>query len=663
MDNLIEMTNKETSQVHREQHQQNGQNVLEKPSSSPAFTNLDQITTSSSKSVQNLGLNDDGVVKMMMDCTMNHMSNSISDQMSPSKIQLDSGFETSSCMTGWSTNTPISNYDYISLQSHTRTQSPLHQQSHQTNNPHPPVTHSLQIQPSTTSYNQSSTSTPMDTPVIYTPLHPISNTQPSTMSVDTRTMAPSPPQIAQQQSIVYNSENNFPPNATNSIEPSQLPDVNGQTLVEEFEKIMSNTSDDVVLTNSVCLLFRFSIDSVRGYDVCQAMSSSQSIMNLLYFIINTDQYNGHELKNTMLCYATSNLTSISKFEEFRSVLLSHNGLNLNEDSSINYEKPSPGVKSLLQSLQIEDTNVIIFAITAIHNLLLDRRPHIQEMAKQQIKHGLRDILMLLDNQFLTHNHEFKLTVLDCLQILAFRNRENISLIKASDGPRLILHTIQKNLEENPTEELIETACKVLKSLSVCPDNKIDIIKYNGIEVLTMCIGTSNPDIMKTCLWTLRNLSDVISNYEAEHFSYILHLIDRILKILNDYAEESSIITCALGILANLTCNNERIKQHICRHNGVQLLMKAIGFALRETREFWTVEGEILEPAICALCHLMNQTNQPVYAEQARLNVINNIDMFQPLMDPQREISTELWKAVKKLDSLTIKKFNTINRND
>lgn len=447
---------------------------------------------------------------------------------------------------------------------------------------------------------------------------------------------PSPPQI---------HEHSF---AQQISQPPQIPDVGTSMVVEEFEKIMNNENDKVVLTNSICLLFRFSIDSVRGAEICQAVSTSQEIMNRLYYVLRSDEFKNDDL---VICYATGNLTNISKYDEGRTAILGC----MNNQYSFN---PSHGVESLIRSIQSRDSNVVIFAITAIHNLLLDRRVELQEIAKEQIKHGLKCIVQLLDNQSLMKNYEFKVIVLDCLQLLAYGNKDNRIVIKESCGPYLLIRTIKENLNNQPTEELIETASRVLKSLSACADTKKDIIENGGISILTQCIRLNNQDILKTCLWTLRNLSDVINNSTYSREAYdpycINQLVERLLNILDDYAGEPCIITCALGILANLTCNNEAIKQFICECNGVDLLLNTIVIFLGDGRDFRVVDKEILEPAVCALCHLMNQSGNPSLAEEARRSVRNNWDLFLHKMCPgNREISEELAKAVKKLFDLTL----------
>jgi catenin beta 1 len=66
------------------------------------------------------------------------------------------------------------------------------------------------------------------------------------------------------------------------------------------------------------------------------------------------------------------------------------------------------------------------------------------------------------------------------------------------------------------------------------------------------------------------------------------------------------MTCAAGILSNLTCNNQRNKVVVCQVGGVDALVRTIINA--GDRE------EITEPAVCALRHL---TSRHVEAEMAQ----------------------------------------------
>lgn len=444
---------------------------------------------------------------------------------------------------------------------------------------------------------------------------------------------PPPPQPQQQQSHA----GVLPPPP-----PPLLPDIAPSQVVDELCQYISNESDKVVLTNSVGLLFSYSIQShVRGPEVCELMSASPVILDALYNLLTSDEFKDDD---PLLFLATGNLTNISKYDSGRMALL-----NFNEPQAC--QGPSRGVRSLVNSLQSRDSNVVIFAITAVHNLLLDRRTGIQEMAKRQIieADGIKYIVRLLAHPYLMMNFEFKVIVLDCLQILAYGSPDNRLAILENGGTRLLLKTIEDNFNNQPSEELVETASRVLKSLSVCSANKTDIIKHNGIELLTRCISRNNQEILKTCLWTLRNLSDVINNHLSHH-SCMNELTERLLSILYEHSEEPRIVTCTLGILANLTCNNESIKQFICARNGVTTLLNTIGFALRDGQEMMALSTEILEPAIYTLCHIMNQAPYPGLEVEIQhvMKRLMSDPAFKSLEWAGSSTSEELAKAVDKL---------------
>ena len=68
------------------------------------------------------------------------------------------------------------------------------------------------------------------------------------------------------------------------------------------------------------------------------------------------------------------------------------------------------------------------------------------------------------------------------------------------------------------------------------------------------------------------------------------------------------VTCAAGILSNLTCNNQRNKSIVCRVGGCEALVNTVIQA--GDRE------EITEPAICALRHLTCRHPEAELAQQA-----------------------------------------------
>lgn len=164
----------------------------------------------------------------------------------------------------------------------------------------------------------------------------------------------------------------------------------------------------------MCLLYRYLIDIFVGEDFCRAISALPGILNGLYSVL-TDEFFKNDDSISILQLATGSLKNISNCEEGRVALLNRNLYPTRNNEC------SKWVELLIHSLESSDNEVIVFAITAVWNLLRDTRSEVQRAAKRQIKSGAEYIVHLLDNRYLMQNYEFKVIVLDCLQMLAHDN--------------------------------------------------------------------------------------------------------------------------------------------------------------------------------------------------------------------------------------------------
>lgn len=143
----------------------------------------------------------------------------------------------------------------------------------------------------------------------------------------------------------------------------------------------------------------------------------------------------------------------------------------------------------------------------------------------------------------------------------------------------------------------------------------------GMQSLAMHLGHQSQRLVQNCLWTLRNLSDAatktvsqISHLKKYYQPFIIYLKNFKSKILNVFQDsmesllqmltqllasnDINIVTCAAGILSNLTCNNQRNKVTVCQVGGIEALVRTILQA--GDRE------DITEPAVCALRHLTSR---------------------------------------------------------
>ena len=196
-----------------------------------------------------------------------------------------------------------------------------------------------------------------------------------------------------------------------------------------------------------------------------------------------------------------------------------------------------------------------------------------------------------------NNVKFLAIVTDCLQILAYGNQESKLIILASQGP-LELVRIMRSYDY---EKLLWTTSRVLKVLSVCSSNKPAIVEAGGMQALAMHLGHPSQRLVQNCLWTLRNLSDAGTKIEN-----LDNLMQGLVQLLN--STDVNIVTCAAGILSNLTCNNQKNKLTVCTVGGIEGLVRTIIAA--GDRE------EITEPSVCALRHLTSRHQECELAQNA-----------------------------------------------
>lgn len=108
-------------------------------------------------------------------------------------------------------------------------------------------------------------------------------------------------------------------------------------------------------------------------------------------------------------------------------------------------------------------------------------------------------------------------------------------------------------------------------------------------------STSNR-LVQNVLWTLRNLSDAATKIEG-----LEGLLQSLVHLLN--SPDVNVVTCAAGVLSNLTCNNQRNKVTVCQVGGIEALVQTIVKA--GDRE------EITEPAVRTDSFSLYFINSPI----------------------------------------------------
>ncbi|KAA3673637.1 catenin beta 1 [Paragonimus westermani] len=223
------------------------------------------------------------------------------------------------------------------------------------------------------------------------------------------------------------------------------------------------------------------------------------------------------------------------------------------------------VPCLVHLLNSPIESVLFYAITTLHNLLLH-----QDGAKSVI--------------------------------LAYGHQESKLQILSSGGPLELVRI----LRSYQYEKLLWTTARVLKVLSVCTSNKPAIIAAGGMDALAKHLHSSSHRLVINCLWALRNLSDAATRLENLH--PLLHALVQVLE-----SSDTNVVTCAAGILSNLTCNNHANKFIVYKFGGIQGLLRAVGQI--------GAKEDILEPCMCALRHLTSRHEEE---EPARHMIVHEM---------------------------------------
>merc|ERR1740123_981355 len=336
--------------------------------------------------------------------------------------------------------------------------------------------------------------------------------------------------------------------------------------IPELIKLL-NDEDQVVVSQAAMMVHQLSKKEASRHAI---MNSPQMVAALVKAIANTN-----DLESTKGAVGTL-----------------HN-LSMHRQGLLAIFK-SGGIPALVKLLSSPVESVLFYTITTLHNLLLH-----QEGSKMAVRlaGGLQKMVALLQR----NNVKFLAIVTDCLQILSYGNQESKLIILASQGPMELVRIMRSY----DYEKLLWTTSRVLKVLSVCSSNKPGIVDAGGMQALAMHLGHPSQRLVQNCLWTLRNLSDAGTKIEN-----LDNLMQGLVQLLN--STDVNIVTCAAGILSNLTCNNQKNKLTVCNVGGIEALVRTIVAA--GDRE------EITEPSVCALRHLTSRHQECELAQNAvRLN--------------------------------------------
>lgn len=295
---------------------------------------------------------------------------------------------------------------------------------------------------------------------------------------------------------------------------------------------------------------------------------------------------------------------------------------------------SNALNTLVKMLSAPMETIISYAITTLHNVLLDCGDQIkQQLRKMGVIHQMIPLL----NQ--NTNVKFLSIVVDCLQLLAFGNSETKQIILELGGTQMLVSLL---VNQTNYQKLLLNTTRLLKVLSVCSKNKQSLVNFNVMQALSMHLinlstqaqstgstKSTASDILHNCLITLRNLSDA-----ATRLNGLEQLVQNLLGLLSTQ-NNFTVSTLAAGILSNLTCNNENNKKTALSSNGIQILLKIIHVNMSVQKT------QLVEPCVCALRHITNRHSDMLLAQE-QVRAINGLNIITQLMC----IQPRAWSVIK-----------------
>ena len=143
-----------------------------------------------------------------------------------------------------------------------------------------------------------------------------------------------------------------------------------------------------------------------------------------------------------------------------------------------------------------------------------------------------------------------------------------------------------------------------------------------MEALAGHLSSDQPKIIMNCLLTMRNMSDLASGI-PDGESLCQDLVNKLRY------HEPVIVSCATGILANLTANNEKLKLAVCKANGVPELINLLDKVTLDNKD----GKDIFESALSALKHLTNNHEGDQRVQEIFVFQLNGLSILNRHLNP------------------------------
>uniref|UniRef100_A0A8C1LRK6 Catenin beta-1 n=2 Tax=Cyprinus carpio TaxID=7962 RepID=A0A8C1LRK6_CYPCA len=321
-------------------------------------------------------------------------------------------------------------------------------------------------------------------------------------------------------------------------------------------------------------------------------------------------------------------------------MLKHAVVNL-----INYqddaELATRAIPELTKLLNDEDQVVVNKAAVMVHQLSK------KEASRHAIMRSPQMVSAIVRTMQNTNDVETARCTSGTLHNLSHHREGLLSIFKSGGIPALVkmlglvlLHALFSNRQISTIMRMLSHTenCSVFDLINIAEGAKMAVRLAGGLQKMVALLNKTNVKflaITTDCLQILaygnqesKVRSKNFSKIGTSHLSWMLilgwikqHISTLDLSVLQEGMEgllgtlvqllgsdDINVVTCAAGILSNLTCNNYKNKMMVCQVGGIEALVRTV---LRAgDRE------DITEPAICALRHLTSRHQDAEMAQNA-----------------------------------------------
>uniref|UniRef100_A0A8C1T3N4 Catenin beta-1 n=1 Tax=Cyprinus carpio TaxID=7962 RepID=A0A8C1T3N4_CYPCA len=369
----------------------------------------------------------------------------------------------------------------------------------------------------------------------------------------------------------------------------------------------------------------FSQDQVADIDGQYAMTRAQRVRAAM-FPETLDE--SMQIPSTQ--FDSAHPTNVQRLAE-PSQMLKHAVVNL-----INYqddaELATRAIPELTKLLNDEDQVVVNKAAVMVHQLSK------KEASRHAIMRSPQMVSAIVRTMQNTNDVETARCTSGTLHNLSHHREGLLSIFKSGGIPALVkmlglvlLHALFSNRQ-------ISTIMRIFDLINIAEGAKMAVRLAGGLQKMVALLNKTNVKflaITTDCLQILaygnqesKVRSKNFSKIGTSHLSWMLilgwikqHISTLDLSVLQEGMEgllgtlvqllgsgDINVVTCAAGILSNLTCNNYKNKMMVCQVGGIEALVRTV---LRAgDRE------DITEPAICALRHLTSRHQDAEMAQNA-----------------------------------------------